>query len=72
MKTISALFSITEQYFKIKNTKLARKYLDRVLYLKGEYYEESNKAENIRNHALMDNIINELCQLAETGANTKK
>ena len=67
-----ALFGITKHALGIYETKQARKYLDRVLYLEKLYYAEENKNENDRNHALMDNAINELCLITKTVASFKK
>jgi len=63
---ISSLFKIAEHTLGIYKTKQARKYLDRVIYLKKRYYAEENKPDNQQNHALMDNITNELCLITET------
>ena len=65
---IGSLFKITEHTLSIYQTKQARKYLDRVVYLKREYYEESNKPENKQNHARMDNITAELRIISESVA----
>lgn len=69
---IGSLFKITEHAFGIYKSKEARKYKDRVIFLKKEYYSEGNKNEEKRNHAYMDNIRNELCILAETATNFKE
>jgi hypothetical protein len=66
MKILTALFGITEHSLSIYDTKLSRKYLDRVLLLKKIYYQEQNKDEEKRNHALLDNVVNELCIITET------
>lgn len=63
---ISSLFSITKHSLSIYDTKLSRKYLDRVIYLEKVYYAEENKPDDQRNHAVMDNAINELCLLTKT------
>ena len=67
-----SLFKIVEYTLKLTNTKESRKYLDRVLYLKKVYYNEENKPEESRNHAFMDNAINELCVITETVASFEK
>lgn len=63
---IASLFSITKHSLSIYDTKLSRKYLDRVIYLEKVYYAEENKPDDQRNHAVMDNAINELCLLTKT------
>jgi hypothetical protein len=63
---VSSLFSITKHSLSIADTKLSRKYLDRVIYLEKVYYAEENKPETLRNHAIMDNAVNELCLLTKT------
>lgn len=67
-----ALFGITKHALGIYETKQARKYLDRVVYLEKVYYSEENKNETDRNHAIMDNAINELCLITEAVAQFKK
>lgn len=69
---ISSLFTITKHSLSIYDTKASRKYLDRVLFLEKVYYAEENKLEDKRNHAVMDNCINELCLLTQTIAKLKK
>lgn len=68
MDLVKVLFGITEHALSIYDTKLSRKYLDRVIYLKKTYRFEENKNEESRNHALMDNIVSELCLITETVA----
>lgn len=69
---IGSLFAITKHSLSIYDTKQSRKYLDRVLFLEKVYYAEENKNEDMRNHAVMDNCVNELCLLTETIAKLKK
>lgn len=69
---IASLFTITKHSLNIYSTKQSRKYLDRVLFLEKVYYAEENKSEDERNHAVMDNCVNELCLLTETVAKLKK
>ncbi len=72
MNIVGALFGIAEHSLSIYDTKMSRKYLERVLFLKKLYYKEENKIEENRNHALMDNIINELCLITDTIASFGK
>jgi hypothetical protein len=69
---ISSLFAITKHSLSIYKTKQARKYLDRVIYLEKVYYAEENKPEDKRNHAVMDNVTNELCLLTQTVTKLKE
>ncbi len=62
---IESLFKIVEHVLGIYENKQSRTYLDRVLYLKKLYYAEENTDEKYRNHALMDNIVNELCLISD-------
>jgi len=66
MNIAQALFAIVEHALSIYDTKLSRKYLDEVITLKKAYYNEENKPEDKRNHAVMDNSINRLCIITET------
>ena len=66
MEVIKALFLVAEHTLSIYRTKKARKYLDRVIYLKKAYYNEQNKPENDRSHAVMDNAVHELCIITES------
>ena len=72
MNIVGALFGIAEHSLSIYDTKMSRKYLERVLFLKKLYYKEENKIEENRNHALMDNMINELCLITDTIASFGK
>ena len=69
---IASLFAITKHSLSIYSTKQARKYLDRVVYLEKVYYAEENKPEDQRNHAVMDNVTNELCLLTNTVTKLKE
>lgn len=69
---ISSLFAITKHSLSIADTKLSRRYLDRVVYLEGVYYAEENKPDEKRNHAVMDNCINELCIITKATTEFKK
>jgi len=63
---VQTLFGIAQHILGIYNTKLSRKYLDRIIELEKMYYAEESKDELDRNHAVMDNIINELCLISDT------
>jgi len=65
---IASLFKIAEFSLSIYKTDQARIYLDRIIYLKKAYYYEQNKPPEMRNHAIMDNAINELCIIVDTFA----
>lgn len=69
---IESLFKILEHSLGIYETKQAREYLDRVIYLKKRYYQEENTREENRNHALMDNIVNELRIITDAVTNFGK
>jgi len=67
---VASLFSITEKFLTRLNTKEARKYKDRVIFLNKEYYAEENKDEDTeQDHAYMDNILNELCIISKAASN---
>lgn len=66
MNLINSLFAIAEHTLSIYKTKESRKFLERVLYLKKTYRFEVNKHEDNRNHALMDNVVFELCVITDT------
>ena len=63
---VDSLFKITEHALGIYKTTQSRVYLERVLQLKKVYRSEQNKEDEKRNHAVMDNAINELCVLTES------
>lgn len=63
---IKTLFGIAQHALSIYDTKLSRKYLDRTIELEKMYYAELSKPESTRNHALMDNVINELCLISNS------
>ena len=69
---IGSLFKIAEYTLKYKNMKEENKILNRVLYLKKVYYNEENKPELKRSHALMYNSVHELCVIIESITNFKK
>lgn len=68
MSIVSSLFAITKHVLGIYRTKQAREYLDRVIYLEKLRYEELKRPEDECNHALLDNIDNELCIISEASA----
>jgi hypothetical protein len=72
MNVVNALFSIAEHTLSIYKTKDARKYLDEVIALRKAYYNEENKPEELRNHAVMDNAVNRLCIIVEETTNFKE
>lgn len=72
MEIVNALFKIAEHTLSIYKTKYARKYLDEVISLRKAYYNEENKPEDERNHALMDNSINRMCIIIEEITNFKE
>jgi len=57
---------ILEQGLKLWNTKEGRKYLDRVIKLKKEWYEEYSRTD--RSQLALDRIQNELRIIAESFA----
>jgi uncharacterized protein YqeY len=59
--------SVLEQGLKLWNTKESRKYLDRVIKLKKEWYEEFNRTD--RSQLALDTIQRELRIIAESFAN---
>ena len=69
---VASLFAITKHSLSIWDNKLAHKYSDRVIRLETWYYAEENKDEEHRNHAFMDNILNELCLITQTITNFKQ
>lgn len=72
MDIIASLFAIAKHSLSIYDTKKSREYSDRVIYLEKLYYAEENQPSESRNHALMDNIINELCLITTAITNFKK
>jgi len=72
MNIVNALFSIAEHTLSIYKTENARKYLDEVIGLRKAYYNEENKPEKSRNHAVMDNAVNRLCIIIEETTNFKE
>jgi hypothetical protein len=72
MDIVSALFGIAKHTLSIYETKDARKYLERVLYLEKTYRFEENRPDVNQNHALMDNCVAELCLITDTIAKFEK
>ena len=58
MNIVGALFGIAEHSLSIYDTKMSRKYLERVLFLKKLYYKEENKIEKLEH--LQVKYINQL------------
>lgn len=65
MDIVTALVQSLKFGLSLWNTKESRKYLDRVIDLEKQIYYETNKPEENRNHALIDNCNAELCIIAE-------
>lgn len=69
---ISTIFKILEYALSIGEEKYRSRYLDRVIKLKKQYYQEVNKNEADQNFAILDNITNELRIITDTLTNFKK
>jgi hypothetical protein len=65
---IAPLLGIAEGYLKLRNKKEERKYLDEIIWLRKELYEETNKLEEDRNFARIDNIKHRLRIVIESVA----
>lgn len=61
---ISSVFKVLEAGLGLWKSKESRKYLDKVIKLKREWYEEYNKETS--DHAILDNIERELLILCES------
>lgn len=62
---LKLILGVLEQALKLWNTKESTKYLDRVLKLKEEYYEELDKDEDSRSQLYLDERLRELRTIAE-------
>jgi hypothetical protein len=62
---IEALFKALSAGLTIWQNKDARKYIDKVIKLKKDYYEEYSKPDTFRDDAILDNIEFELCIISE-------
>lgn len=65
---IGSLFKVLEAGLGLWKSKESRKYLDRVIKLKKEFYEEYNKDDNVRSDAVLDNIQFELRLISDSFA----
>jgi hypothetical protein len=65
---VTALFQALAAGLKLWQSKESRKYLDRLIELKEDYYEEYNKDPARRSDAVLDNIERELRILTESFA----
>lgn len=71
MNLFSSLVEITKHVLSIVDSKESKEYAERVLYLEKLKYQEEAKDENKINHALLDNIDNELCLIAQYASSLK-
>ncbi len=62
-----ALVEILKHSLSIYDTKQAREYLDRVIFLEGVMYAEENRGDD-QNRAVFDNAFNELCIITKSVA----
>lgn len=65
MDYISVILSLTDTGLKLWQQKDARKYIDQLIELKQEYYNEINKPNELRDDACLDRIefrIKLLCE----------
>lgn len=60
------LLRVLEKALGLETSLESRKYQDKFIRLKGDYYEEFNKDLAIRSDAVLDNIRRELCDLADS------
>lgn len=63
---VNLLLGVLEQGLKLWNSHESTKYLDKLLKLKREWYEEYNKPRNERDHNRLDDIEFELRILADS------
>lgn len=64
MDYIKVILSLADTGLKLWQQKDARKYIDQLIELKQEYYNEINKPEEDRDHARLDRVefrLNILC-----------
>lgn len=65
---LKIILGILEQGLKLWNTKESTKYQDKLIKLKGKYYDELKKPESYRSQLTLDNIMLELTTIAEVFA----
>lgn len=68
MSTIDLVLKLLETGLSIWDQKLATKYMDKVVKLRKQHYEENKKPPGARNDAVIDNIRFELFNLADAFA----
>jgi hypothetical protein len=61
---LGLVLSILKEGLKLSNTIIDRKYLDRVIDLEKEFYEELSKPDDERSDLALDNIMLELKTIA--------
>lgn len=61
---VEALFKVLEAGLSLWNSKEKTKYIDKMMALRKEWYEEYNKPIESRSDARLDNIQHELCIVA--------
>jgi hypothetical protein len=61
---IGLVLSILKEGLKLSNTIIDRKYLDRVIDLEKEFYEELSRPDDERSDLALDNIMLELKTIA--------
>jgi hypothetical protein len=72
--SLGLLLGVLKEGLKLWNTKESSKYLDKVLKLENEYYEELSRHEDDRSQLFLDERLRELRGIAENFikyANTK-
>lgn len=70
MDTINILLRITEAYLKLRGAKEDHKYIDELLALRKEYYDEYTKPFGERSDAILDHCRNRLRVLTNTISST--
>ena len=65
---LKIILGILEQGLRLWNSKEATKYQDKLIKLKGKYYDELKKPESSRSQLALDNIMLELTTIAEVFA----
>lgn len=60
----SSLLGIVDAVLQLKVLKEQRKYVDEKMAIEKEHYEESNKPDDVRDNAVLDNLGFRLRQLA--------
>ena len=66
---LSLVLGVLKEGLKLWNSKESNKYIDKIIKLEGEYYDELRKPEGVRSQLYLDKCLLEITTIAKSFVN---